>query len=102
MTAGHALFPTRAGFEFPLLMTMLDHGIIFGVVLMAGSYLYISWRCFKKRQWVIWLCFTLVFAEVNTYNGYSLRNQDVFTICYFFAMLMLNMLPDKAPEKLRG
>ena len=85
----------RSGFEFPLLMAMLDHGIVFGVVLMAGSFLYISRRCLKKKQWVIWLCFTLVFAEINTYNGYTLRNQDIFTICYFVAMIMLNMITEK-------
>ena len=90
------------GLEIPILMISFDYGIIFAVVLMAGSYLYISWKCFKKRQWTIWLCYTLVFAEINTYNGYALRNQDVFIFGAFVAMIMLNMLPDKAPEKLRG
>lgn len=95
MSSSEPLFAVRAGFEFPLLMAALDHGIIFAVVLMAGSYLYISWRCLKKRQWTIWLCFTLVFAEINTYNGYTLRNWDIYTLCYFVAMLMLNMLPEE-------
>ena len=99
MIPGLSVYKVRAGFEFPLLMAALDHGIIFSVVLMAGSYLYITRRCLKKRQWVIWLCFTLFFAEVNTYNGYTLRNQDICTICYFVAMIMLNMLPDKTPKK---
>ncbi len=98
MTAGHVLNPLRAGFEFPVLMSALDYGIVFSAVLPVGSYLYITWRCLKKKQWVIWLCFTLIFAEVNTYNGYSMRDQDIFIICNFMAMLILNMLPETAQK----
>lgn len=98
LDTAHTLYPVRAGFEFPLLMFALDYGIIFAVVLMAGSYLYISWKCFKKRQWTIWLCYTLVFAEINTYNGYALRNQDVFIFGAFVAMIILNMLPEESTK----
>ena len=99
--ASNPLYPVRAGFEFPLLMSAADYGIVFSVVLIAGSYGYITWRCLKKRQWTVWLCFTLVFADINTFNGYSLRNQDVFAFCYLTAMLMLNMLPENAPAKIQ-
>ena len=90
-----ALYAVRAGFEFPVLMSALDYGIIFSAVLLIGSYGYITWRCLRQKQWSIWLCFTLFFAEINTYNGWSLRNQDVFIFCYVAAMLMLNMLPEE-------
>ena len=95
MNASHVLYSVRAGFEFPLLLFALDYGIVFAIVLMAGSYLYISWRCLKKKQWTIWLCYTLVFAEINTYNAYALRNQDMFIVGCFVAMLMLNMVPEE-------
>lgn len=98
LASSHDLFPMRAGFEFPLLMFAMDYGIVFSVVLMAGSYLYMTWRCLKKRQWTIWLCLTLVFAEINTYNGFSLRNQDIFTLFYFIVMVILNMLPNEAAK----
>ena len=69
--------------------------ICISAVLLIGSYGYITWRCLRQKQWSIWLCFTLFFAEINTYNGWSLRNQDVFIFCYVTAMLMLNMLPEE-------
>ena len=96
LDAGHPLFSCRQGFEFPLLMSALDYGIIYALVLMAGLWLYMTRRCLQLKQWTIWVCFTLVFAELNTYNGFALRNQDVFTIGCFIAMLMLNMLPENS------
>ena len=93
--AGNPLNTVREGFEFPLLMFAAEYGIVFSVVLLAGSYGYITWRCLKKKQWTIWLCYTLVFAEINTYNGYSLSSQDICILCNFAAMIMLNMLPEE-------
>lgn len=92
------LYSVRAGFEFPLLMSAVDYGIVFSVGLLAGSYGYITWRCLRRKQWTIWICYTLIFAEINTYNAYSLRNQDIFVFCYLAAMLVLNMLPEELPE----
>ncbi len=92
----HKLYPVRAGFEFPLLMFALDYGIVFSVLLMVGLYGYVTWRCLRKRQWMIWIIYTLVFAEINTYNAFSLRSLDVFIIGNFMTMIMLNMLPDEA------
>lgn len=90
----HPLYDCRQGFEFSLLMFAIDYGIVFALLVMIGSWGYITWRCLRKKQWTVWLCWSLVFAELNTYNGFALRNQDVFIIGCFLAMVMLNMLPD--------
>lgn len=76
-------------FEFSALMFAYSYGILFAVLHIGGLFAYVTWRFLRKRQWLPWLCFSLVFAEINTYNGYSLRNQDV---CFFFCLLVMLML----------
>jgi len=89
----YSLYEYKGGFEFPLLMFALDYGVLFSVLFVLGTYGYVTWTILKKRQWSVWLCYSLVFAEINTYNGYALRNQDILIFCCFFTMVLLNMLP---------
>ena len=88
----------RQGFEFPLMMFAYDYGILFSLLHVGGLYAYATWRFLSRREWVPWLCFSLVFAEMNTYNAYALRNQDVCFFFCFVTMLLLNMKQKKDPE----
>ena len=64
----------------------------------------------KRKQVASWLGLTLFFAQVNTYNGMSLRNQDICWMILFVIMICLNAvsLRDKqeniepAPKKEKG
>ena len=87
----------RAGFEFPLLMFAFDYGYLFSALSMIGVYAYSSWRLLRRKNWFIWLGYSLLFAEINTYNGYALRNQDVFVFACFMTMILLN-LGEASPE----
>ena len=79
----------RAGFEFPLIMLAFDYGIVFAVVFLGGTFAYVSWRCIRRKAWTAWIVYFILFAQINTYNGYALRNQDV---CYFFSFVTLTIL----------
>ena len=89
MNSSHPLTKLRAAFEFPLLMFAHDYGILFSVVHIFGLFAYTTWRLLRNRNWIPWLCWSLLFAEINTFNAYTLRSQDD---CLFFCLLTLILL----------
>lgn len=84
-------FYVRAGFEFPEIMFAYDFGIVFSIVTMGGLFLYCACRFLARRQWLAFSCYVLLFAQISTYNGYSLRNQDICLLFNGYTMMMLNM-----------
>ena len=86
LNSSHPLSSLRAAFEFPLLMFAHDYGILFSVIHIFGLFAYATWRFLRKKNWIHWLCWSLLFAEVNTFNAYTLRSQDD---CWFFCLLTL-------------
>ena len=93
-------YPYRAGFEFPLLMFAHDYGILFSLLHVVGLFGYSTWRFLRRKEWFAWICFTLLFAEINTYNAYALRNQDVCFFFCFVAMVLLNMIKEDSTADL--
>ena len=89
LNSSHPLTKLRAAFEFPLLMFAHDYGILFAVIHIGGLFAYASWRFIRNKNWSPWLCWSLLFAEVNTFNAYALRSQDD---CWFFCLLTLMLL----------
>ncbi len=86
LNSSHPLSRLRAAFEFPLLMFAHDYGILFSVIHIFGLFIYATQRFLRKKNWIPWLCWSLLFAEVNTFNAYALRSQDD---CWFFCLLTL-------------
>ena len=80
----------KAGLEFPELMFAYDYGIIFSLITMGGVFVYCTWRTLRKRSWLAWICYTLIFLEISSYNAYALRNQDVCILTNICVMVMLN------------
>jgi len=95
LMSGNPVYQFNDGFEFPLLMYAYDYGIVFAVVRILGMYGYVTWRFLRRRQWLPWICFSALFAQLNVYNGYAMRNQDICFLMDFFAMILLNMVPDE-------
>lgn len=89
----------KPAFEFPLLMHALDYGIVFSVVFIGGIFIYISYRMLKNKDYMSWIGFSLIFAQINTYNGICLRNQDIFIWFSLFAMLVLNISDMRSEER---
>lgn len=89
LNSSHPLTKLRAAFEFPLLMFAHDYGILFALIHIGGLFAYASWRFIRNKNWIPWLCWSLLFAEVNTFNAYALRSQDD---CWFFCLLTLMLL----------
>ncbi len=96
------LYSMRFAFEFPLMMYAHDYGILFSFVHLFGLFGFVTWRFLRKkggkRNWFPWLCWSLLFAEINTYNAYTLNSHDV---CWFFClitMILLNTVEIKDPE----
>ena len=84
-------------FEFSPLMYAFDYGILFSVVHVGGLYAYVTWRLLRMKHWTSWLCFSALFAQICTYNGYALRNQDV---CFYFCFLTLMILNISSEQSL--
>ena len=92
------VYAWRHGFEFPLLMHAYNFGILFSVLHVGGLGAFATWRFLREKNWLPWVCWGLLFAEINIYNAFALLNQDM---CYFFClftMLMLN-IPKGPPEQ---
>ncbi len=80
----------KAGFEFSILMSALDHGILFAIFVFLGVYIYASYQMLKRKNVQCWLGYSLLFAQLNTFNGLGLSNQDTFTWLCLFTMLSIN------------
>lgn len=89
----------RAGFEFPPLMFSFNFGILFALIMLITVYGLLSWYMLKKKRIVEWIGFSLLFAQIYTYNGVCLRSNEV---CYFvyFAFFLINnsIMLAKEPE----
>lgn len=81
----------RAAFEFPTFMFALDYGIIFSVIYFGSLLAYMSYRLIKWKQYTLWVGFMGLFAEINTYNGISIKSHDICFIFCLVCMLLLNM-----------
>jgi hypothetical protein len=99
--AAEPAHPYRYAFEFPFLMFAFDYGILYSLVWVGGLYLYAAIRFLRKKKVFAFLCFTLLFAQTNTYNGLALRNQDFCLYCCFITMMLINMaeMDPKPPEQ---
>lgn len=86
-----ALYQYRAGFEFPVLMEALDYGILFAIIWIGGIYVYVSWRLLRARCIMVWIGFSAIYTQFNTYNGLALSNQDSFIWLCVVTMLLLNL-----------
>lgn len=80
----------KAGFEFPLMMYSLDYGILFALVLVGAAYIYASYYFLKERQVISWIGYSLLYAQINTYNGISLYNQDICCMLCVFTLIAVN------------
>ena len=92
----------KAGFEFPILMHAFDYGVLFAIICIGSIYVYVTYHMWKKKQYCIWIGYSLLYAEINVYNGICLRNQDIFVITCVFTMLILTcceILKNEQPDK---
>lgn len=80
----------KAGFEFSIFMSALDHGVLFAVLVFVGVYAYASYQMLSRKKIQCWLGYSLIFAQMNTFNGLGLSNQDTFTWLCLFTMLAIN------------
>ena len=80
----------KAGFEFPLMMFSLDYGMFFAIVMVCIIYIYASYYLLKRKQTVGWLGYSLLYAQISTYNGVSLRNQDMGWLLSVFTLIVIN------------
>lgn len=85
-----ALYDWRSGFEFPIIMSALDHGILFAVLVYLGLYGYVSYQMLKRKKIQYWLGYSLLYAQLNTFNGLGLYNQDTFTWLCLVSMIAVN------------
>lgn len=76
--------------EFPLIDYFLRYGIFFAFLLLLPPFIYMTIRLWKAKRFTDWLFWCLLYAEVNTYNGFSSR-LDVSFIFYFLSFILLNI-----------
>ena len=85
-TYGEEMYHLKPAFEPPLLMYALDYGILFSLIFIISVYIYVSYHFLKRKQIISWIGISLLYAQINTYNGMSLWNQDC---CWMMALLFM-------------
>lgn len=78
--------------EFPLIDHSLHYGILFALLLLLPPFIYVTIRLWKEKRFTDWFFWCLLYAEVNTYNGFSSR-LDVSFIFYFLSFILINIAP---------
>lgn len=76
--------------EFPLIGHSLTYGILFALLLLLPPFIYVTVRLWKEKRYTDWFFWCLLYAEVNTYNGFS-GCLDVSFIFYFLSFILLNI-----------
>lgn len=77
-------------FEFPLVTFSFQYGILFALLILGTSFLYVTIKLCKKGSIHIWLLWLLLFAQVNTYTCLA-QDLDNSLIFYFLTMVILNI-----------
>lgn len=85
------MYHFKAAFEFPLMMYSLDYGMVFAVIMVAAIYIYASYTFLKRKQIVGWIGYSLLYAQINTYNGICLQSHDICWIMCTFTLIMINI-----------
>ena len=98
LNKSHPLYVINDAFEAPLMMYAYDYGIVTSLVLVGGVYAYSTCRLLREKRWIPWICYTLLFAEVNTFNAYASRHQEVCFLMCLVTMILLNMKIRKEPN----
>lgn len=76
--------------EFPLIGHSLNYGILFALLLLLPPFIYMTVRLWKEKRFIDWFFWCLLYAEVNTYNGFS-SCLDVSFIFYFLSFILLHI-----------
>jgi len=84
----------RIASEFPFIDHTLHYGIFFALLLLLTPFIYMTIRLWKAKRYIDWLFWCLLYAEVNTYNGFS-SCLDVSLIFYFLSFILLNITDSK-------
>lgn len=80
-------------FEFPLVTFSFQYGILFALLILGTSFLYVSFKLLRKNSFHIWLLWMLLFGQVNTYTCLA-QDLDNSLIFYFITMIILNIYYD--------
>lgn len=76
--------------EFPLIGHSLNYGILFALLLLLPPFIYMTIRLWKEKRFIDWFFWCLLYAEINTYNGFS-SCLDVSFIFYFLSFILLHI-----------
>lgn len=80
-------------FEFPYVTFSFQYGILFALLILSTSFLYVTLKLCKKNSLHIWLIWLLLFGQVNTYTCLA-QDLDNSLIFYFLTMIILNIYYD--------
>ncbi len=76
--------------EFSFIEHSLHYGILFTLILLLTPFIYMTIHLWKARRFIDWFFWCLLYAEVNSYNGFS-SCLDVSFIFYFLSFILLNI-----------
>lgn len=87
---GETFWFAHVASEFPFIGHSLRYGILFALLLLVPPFIYITIRLWREKRFIDWFFWCLLYAEVNTYNGFS-SCLDVSFIFYFLTFILLNI-----------
>ncbi|MBE5855910.1 MAG: hypothetical protein E7297_11225 [Lachnospiraceae bacterium] len=74
--------------ELPFINFSMNYGLLCGIAMLLVPTVLVLIRAIKKKKWLQFFVWLLVFAEVNTYNGFSCT-LDIPFIFYFLSMILI-------------
>lgn len=77
-----------AAFEYPFRMFALELGIINTICIYLAIGVYPIYTLIKRRHISLFLGYFIVFTDVNTYNGLSLKGDYMMIFCIFIFIIL--------------
>jgi len=74
--------------ELPFINYSMRYGLLCGIAMVLIPIILVLIKAIRKKKWLQFIMWLLVFAQVNTYNGFN-STLDIAAIFYFLSMLLV-------------
>jgi len=77
-----------AAFEYPFRMFSLEMGIMTTIMIYIFIMIIPLMALIKRKQWYLLLCYIIVFADINTFNGIALLGDKMMILSLFIFLIL--------------
>lgn len=76
-----------SAFEYPFRMFSFEIGVL-SSILIFSCLLYPILKLIRRRQYSLAIAYSIIFLDVNTYNGLSLQSDNMIILCLFILTIL--------------